>query len=53
MNAKQFFESIPITDASAPIDKLKHKFSVWDLINFAEAYLKANETRKQLKAITQ
>jgi DNA-directed RNA polymerase delta subunit len=39
MNAKEFFENQSITDANRSIiDKNKHKFNRFDVVNFAESY---------------
>ena len=39
MTAKEFFDLQLVTDANSVIDKYAHKFSKFDLMRFAEAYL--------------
>jgi len=44
MNAKEFFESQLITNASSIIDKTRQKYSRNELIKFSEAYYKYKTT---------
>lgn len=52
MNAKEFFENQSITDANRSIiDKNKHKFNRFDVVNFAESYYqyKTKQNNKPMK----